>query len=277
MISENRHQNYSVLMSVYYKEKAEYLKQAIESIQMQTWPTNDFVLVCDGPLGSDLDDIIAAKQKEMGTVLNVVRLPENAGLGNALNKGIKYCKNELVARMDSDDISSADRCEKQVALFELDQELDITSGKLQEFVTTPEQVTGRRALPLSNEEIKVYSKKRSPFNHPCVMFKRSAVEKAGNYQEKYHLFEDYDLWIRMLQNGCKAQNIADTILYMRTPADMYLRRGGKAYAKEMLRFHWWVHKSGWTSLFDFCTGAVPHAVVCILPNNLRKCVYQKLH
>lgn len=277
MISENRHRDYSVLMSVYYKEKAEYLRQAIESIQMQTWPTDDFVLVCDGPLNSDLDNVIAAKQKELGTILNVVRLPENAGLGNALNEGIKFCKNELIARMDSDDISFTDRCEKQVALFEQYEELDITSGTLQEFVTTPEQTMGRRTLPLSNEEIRAYSKKRSPFNHPCVMFKRSAVEKAGNYQEKYHLFEDYDLWIRMLQSGCIGQNIADTILYMRTPTDMYLRRGGKAYAKEMLKFHWWVHKSGWTSLFDFCTGAIPHAVVCVLPNELRYLIYKVLH
>ena len=98
-------QNYSVLMSVYYKEKPEYLRQAIESIQVQTFPTDDFVLVCDGPLNDALDAVIAAKQREMGSALNVVRLTRNSGLGDALNKGIKHCKNELVARMDSDDIS----------------------------------------------------------------------------------------------------------------------------------------------------------------------------
>lgn len=59
-------QNYSVLMSVYHKEKPEYLRQAIESIQVQTVPTNDFVLVCDGPLNPELDAVIAAKQQEMG-------------------------------------------------------------------------------------------------------------------------------------------------------------------------------------------------------------------
>ena len=109
------------------------------------------------------------------------------------------------------------------------------------------------------------------------MFKKSAVERAGGYQEKYHLFEDYYLWIRMLQNGCNAQNLPDVLLYMRTSTDMYLRRGGTAYAKAMLRFHWWVHKSGWTSLVDFCTGALPHALVCVMPNKLRKMIYQVLH
>lgn len=93
---------YSVLMSVYHKEKPEYLKQAIESIQAQALLTDDFVLVCDGPLNDALDGVIFAKQQEMGTVLNVVRLAKNGGLGNALNEGIKYCKNELIARMDSE-------------------------------------------------------------------------------------------------------------------------------------------------------------------------------
>lgn len=268
---------YSVLMSVYYKEKPEYLKQAIESILCQTVQPDDFVLVCDGPLNLELDAVIAAKQQEMGDTLNVVRLVKNCGLGNALNEGIKHCKNELVARMDSDDISVMDRCQKQVELFEKNPELDITSGALLEFVTSPDQITGGRTIPCNNDEIIHYSRKRCPFNHPCVMFKKSAVERAGGYQEKYHLFEDYYLWIRMLQNGCNAQNLPDVLLYMRTPTDMYLRRGGAVYAKAMLRFHWWVHKSGWTSLVDFCTGALPHALVCVMPNKLRKMIYQVLH
>lgn len=163
---------YSVLMSVYYKEKPEYLKQAIESILCQTVKPDDFVLVCDGPLNLELDAVIAAKQQEMGDTLNVVRLVKNCGLGNALNEGIKHCKNELVARMDSDDISVMDRCQKQVELFEKNPELDITSGALLEFVTSPDQITGGRTIPCNNDEIIHYSRKRCPFNHPCVMFKK---------------------------------------------------------------------------------------------------------
>ena len=168
-------QNYSVLMSVYFKEAPEYLRQAIESIQAQTFPTDDFVLVCDGPLNDALDAAIAEKQQEMGSALNVVRLVKNGGLGNALNEGIKHCKNELVARMDSDDISVMDRCQKQVELFEKNPELDITSGALLEFVTSPDQITGGRTIPCNNNEIIHYSRKRCPFNHPCVMFKKARL------------------------------------------------------------------------------------------------------
>ena len=123
-----KYQSYSVLMSVYYKEKPEYLSQAIKSIQMQTFPTNDFVLVCDGPLNDALDEVIAAKQREMGKVLDVVRLAKNSGLGNALNGGITHCKNELVARMDSDDIAYPDRCNKQIDVFNAHPEVSICSG-----------------------------------------------------------------------------------------------------------------------------------------------------
>ena len=75
----------------------------------------------------------AAKQQEMGESLNVVRLAKNGGLGNALNEGIKHCKNELVARMDSDDIAYPDRCEKQIAVFNTHSEVSICSGIVEEF------------------------------------------------------------------------------------------------------------------------------------------------
>ena len=178
-------QNYSVLMSVYYKEKPEYLKQAIESIQTQTIPTNDFVLVCDGTLTSELDALIDSKQQEIGEILNVIRLAKNGGLGNALNEGIKHCKNEFVARMDSDDIAYPDRCEKQIAVFNEHPEVSICSGIVEEFTTDPSVIDARRVPPETNDEIVEFSKKRCPFNHPCVMYKRSAVEAVGSYQDFY--------------------------------------------------------------------------------------------
>ena len=105
----------------------------------------------------------------------------------------------------------------------------------------------------------------------------AAVEKAGGYKETYHLFEDYYLWVRMLMKGFKARNVENVLLDMRSPADMYQRRGGKKYAKDMLRFHRWMKKSGWSSEAEYLTGAVPHAVVCVLPNGVRKLVYRELH
>lgn len=269
-------QNYSVLMSVYYKENPEYLRTSMESMFNQSVPTNNFVLVCDGELNKSLDAVIAEMQSKHNNVLQIVRLEKNSGLGNALNEGLKHCKNELVARMDSDDISTLERCKKQLQAFQENDLLAICSGTIEEFETTPDQIKCKRKLPLKNDDIRAFSKKRNPFNHPAVMFKKAVVISVGGYTEKYHLFEDYDLWVRMLQNGTVSQNLEETLVYMRTPYDMYLRRGGKKYAQDMLRFHMWLRRSGWTSKADYFTGATPHAVVCVLPNRLRKMVYAAL-
>lgn len=270
-------ENYSVLMSVYFKERSNYLRQAMESMRRQTVPTDDFVLVCDGPLTDALDSVIEEEQESFGSVLHVLRLEENKGLGNALNEGLKICKNDLVARMDSDDISRPERCEKQLKLFERYSNISLSSGAVSEFIDEPTHPTGKREVPITDEEIRTFSRKRNPMNHPCVMFKKLAVEQAGGYKETYHLFEDYYLWVRMLMKGFKARNTKDVLLDMRSPVDMYQRRGGMKYADDMLRFHQWMKKCGWSSKADFITGAVPHAVVCVLPNGVRKLVYGKLH
>jgi glycosyltransferase involved in cell wall biosynthesis len=270
-------ENYSVLMSVYFKEQPNNLRQAMESIRQQTVPTDDFVLVCDGPLTDGLDVVIGEEQEKLGSVLRVLRLEKNEGLGNALNEGLKLCKNELVARMDSDDISRPERCEKQLELFDRYSDISLSSGTVSEFIDDTANPTGKREVPITDEEIRVFSRKRNPMNHPCVMFKKSAVESAGGYKETYHLFEDYYLWVRMLMKGYKARNTKDVLLDMRSPADMYLRRGGKKYAEDMLRFHRWMKHSGWSSEEDYLSGAVPHAVVCVLPNEVRKLVYRELH
>lgn len=270
-------ENYSVLMSVYFKEKPDNLRQAMESMRQQTVPTDDFVLVCDGKLTPELDAVIEEEQEKFGDVLHVVRLKKNSGLGNALNIGLKDCKNELVARMDSDDLSRPDRCEKQLKLFTTHPEISLSSGTVSEFIADPKKPTGKRTLPITDKEIRTFSRKRNPMNHPCVMFRKSAVEKAGGYKETYHLFEDYYLWVRMLMKGYRARNVEDVLLDMRSPADMYERRGGRKYAEDMLRFHRWMKRSGWSKESDYLSGAVPHAVVCVLPNGIRKIIYKKLH
>lgn len=262
------YRGYSVLMSVYHKEKPEYLKQAIESIQAQTLSTNDFVLVCDGPLNEQLDSVIATKQQEMGESLNVVRLAKNGGLGNALNEGIKHCKNELVARMDSDDIAYPDRCEKQIAVFNTHSEVSICSGIVEEFTTDPNTVDTRRVLPETNAEIVEFAKKRNPFNHPCVMYKKSAVEAVGSYQD-FYLLEDYYLWLRMLMAGYQGYNIQEPLLHMRAGSDMYLRRAGWKYAKTQAKLFKFMKQQGFIGNGQYIKSCVIRSGSALAPNWLR--------
>lgn len=270
-----KYKEYSVLMSVYYKEKPEYLKEAVESIQGQTCPTNDFVLVCDGPLNRELDKVIEEKKQEMGDSLNVIRLKNNVGLGNALNEGIKHCKNELVARMDSDDIAYLNRCEKQLKVFNDYPEVSICSGIVEEFSVSPDIVDARRVLPEKNSEIIEFAKKRNPFNHPCVMYKKMAVESVGSYQD-FYLLEDYYLWLRMLMAGCQGYNLQESLLHMRAGEDMYLRRAGWKYAITQARLFKFMKNEKFISNGQYMKSCLIRGGSALAPNWLRKFMFEKV-
>ena len=263
---------YSVLMSVYFKEKPEYLYESMESIWNQSVKTDDFVLVCDGPLTKELDEIINDMKKKHPE-LHVIRLKKNGGLGNALNIGIKHCKNELVARMDSDDISRIYRCEKQLAIFEQFPDISVVSGTVEEFSTEVKSIEAKRVLPEKNEEIVKFAKSRNPFNHPCVMYRKSDIERVGGYKD-FYLLEDYYLWIRILKNGLKGYNIEEPLLYMRAGADMYKRRSGLKYAKSQRRLFRYMRDIGFISRGECLKSMLVRTTASIMPNKLRKKMYE---
>ena len=270
-----KYKGYSVLMSVYYKENPAYLKQAITSIQAQTLPADDFVLVCDGALTPGLDAVIAETKREMGELLNVVRLSENSGLGNALNVGLRHCKNELVARMDSDDIAYPTRCEKQLTVFNTYLEVSICSGVVEEFTIDPSIVDAKRVPPETNAQIVEFAKTRNPFNHPCVMYKKSAVEAVGSYQE-FYLLEDYYLWLRMLMAGYQGYNIQEPLLHMRAGIGMYLRRAGWKYAKAQVKLFKFMRRQGFIGIGQYIKSCVIRSASSLAPNWLRKLVFERV-
>lgn len=268
-------QPYSVLMSVYRKEQPEYLRQSVASICAQTVPTDDFVLVCDGPLTPELDDVIADMQARLGAVLHVVRLPQNGGLGAALNVGIQHCRHELVARMDSDDISRPDRCARQLAAFAAHPEVSILSGWVEEFTDTPEHITSRREVPEDDAAIRRFARRRNPFNHPCVMYRKSAVQAAGGYQP-FFLLEDYYLWVRMLQHHAVGYNIQAPLLWMRGGSNMYKRRSGGGYCVSQVRLLQYMMHTGFITGREFCMLASIRVGASLLPNSVRMLLFQKL-
>ena len=235
--------NYSVLMSVYYKDNPKYLREAIESMLNQTVKTNDFVIVKDGKLTDDLDQVIEDYVHKNPKLFNVIQLKENVGLGPAMNIGVTNCKNEWIARMDSDDVCLSDRCEKQLELAKKDPELSLIGSNADEFIDSIDNVICHVILPETDSEIKKFAKKRCPFRHPAVLFKKSMVLKAGNYRDYYHL-EDYDLWIRMIQSGAKTYNLQKAYLFVRVSEDFYKRRGGIKYLKTILKFKREQYKNG---------------------------------
>ena len=267
-------ENYSVLMSVYHKEKAQYLRESIKSVMEQTVPPDDFVLVCDGPLTKELDAEIENAQQKYGKILQVVRLERNQGLKNALNAGLPLCKYELGARMDSDDICHKERAKMQLQCFRRRPDLGIVSGTVEEFAGSIDHTVSVKTLPRTDYEIRKYAKLRSPFNHPAVMYKKTLVLGVGGYPGP-NLYEDYALWINLLAAGVKGHNLPQTLVYMRVDSGLYGRRGGWEYVKKAADFRWRLYKekkycSLWESLYSIC-GA---AAVALVPTNLRKRIYR---
>ena len=207
-------------------------------------------------------------------LFDVVRLPKNVGLGKALSAGLDVCRNDYVARMDSDDIAFPDRCELQLEAVAA-HKLQLISGYVLEFASDTSNVVSMRKVPANQEEIIKFSKKRNPFNHPCVMFEKTAVLNAGSYQDLYRL-EDYYLWVRMLAGGCRAANVPRPILYMRSDEGMYGRRGGIAYGISQVKLLRYMRSTGYIGTRDFVLMSAVRFALSIVPTFLRRAIYGRV-
>lgn len=263
---------YSVLMSVYAKEKPENLRESIKSMVEQTVEPNDFVIVCDGQLTSALY-LVIDEFREKYPYINVIYCEKNKGLAAALETGLNYCKNDIVARMDSDDIAFPDRMKLQLDAFR-EKNADIVSGTVAEFDKSTDDILAYKELPKTSARIQNYARRRNPFNHPCTAFRKQQVYMAGGYME-CHWFEDYYLWLRMLRRGCKAYNIRQPLVYMRAGKGMYGRRGGFQYTLAALKFRKRMLKEGYCGFFDFIYACAAHIAVGLVPNRLRIFIYSK--
>lgn len=267
--------NYSVLMSVYHREKPEYLKLSIESMYGQTVPTNDFVLVCDGPLTEELDIVISNYEEKYAESFHVVRLEKNGGLGHALQVGVGECKNDIIARMDSDDISRSERCEKELEVLENNPDISIVGTVIEEFSHSPEEVNAQRIVPETHEEIVQFAKKRNPFNHPSVMYRKRAVLEAGNYSD-VRFMQDYYLWVDMLIKGYKGYNIQEPLVWMRADSNLFKRRSGKLYVQLQVNLFKKMREAGLISYAEYLMSCGIRVCSAMAPNWLRQFMFKKM-
>ena len=264
---------FSVLLSLYYKENPLFLRQSLDSIFNQTLLPDEVVLVEDGPLTEALYAVVEEYIRKY-PVLNVVPLPENVGLGRALNEGLKHCSHELVARMDTDDIAMPDRFEKQIGYMETHPECDLLGGQITEFIDRETNIVCARKVPCTHEKILMWLKGRSPFNHMSVTMLRSRVIACGNYLD-WHFNEDYYLWIRMALGGCRFANLPDTLVNVRVGKEMYWRRGGWQYFKSTSALQKYMLANKVISPFRYLFNVSLKCVVQVLmPNSARQFVYR---
>lgn len=264
---------FSVLMSVYKNEKAEHLRQALDSVIEQTLPPAEIVLVKDGPLTEELDQCVDSFCCAHRGLFKIVEFAQNRGLGLALRDGLLACTCAYVARMDSDDIAKPDRFEKQINYLLKNADIALLGSWIKEFSTDPDKPDSCTNLPCTDAEIRKYAKRRNPFRHMTVMFKKSAVLDSGSYRD-FLWFEDYDLWIRVLRQGHKCANMPEYLVDVRAGKSMFERRGGGCYLKQDIKFQVFLLKIAYISPFEFLTNVLIRTTIRLMPNSLRVLFYR---
>lgn len=264
---------FSVSMCVYGGDNSEWFQTAVESILNQSLKPDEVVLVVDGPIPDELNEIV--KIYERNPIFNVIRLEKNQGHGNARRMGLDNCKNELVAIMDADDISKSDRFEKQIEEFKKNQSLDIVGGNITEFIDDEKNIVAERIVPADDAEIKAYMKKRCPMNLVSVMFKKTSVERVGGFIDWY-CEEDYYLWLRMALAEMRFANVSDILVNVRVGKDMYKRRGGWKYYKSEAKLQKYMFKHKIINFPTYLSNKLKRFIVQVLmPNSLRGWVFKK--
>lgn len=264
--------HFSVLMSVYYKEKPEHLKESIESLINQTVLPTEIVIVKDGKLTLELEQVLA--EYINNPLFNITGYEENKGLGPALNYGVNKCKYNIIARMDSDDICNNSRFEKQLNYLINNKDISLIGSNTIEFIDTLANAVCARKMPENNEEIIKYSKTRNPFIHPSIMTYKKVILDAGNFRD-YYLCEDYDMWVRILEKRYKAYNIQENLVYMRVSRDFYKRRGGIKYCKAIIKFKKELYNKGYMSYYKYLKTKYATMIVSLMPAKIREFVYKK--
>lgn len=266
---------YSVLMSIYAKERPEWMRFAVCSMLNQTVPPSEFVIVEDGPLTDGLYEVIHEFNESYPDLFKIISYPKNRGLGYALREGITACSRSIIARMDSDDWACPERMETQLSLME-ESNLDMVGSQVVEFIESPNEPVALTNLPEEHDAIVSYSRRRNPFRHPPMTFRREKIIEAGSYSPEFFYFEDWDLFNRMLAIGCRSANVHSPLVAMRVSSDFYARRGGVAYLRHAWHFKYAQLRCGWFSLTDLIVSFLPQAIVCLMPNSFREFVYKRL-
>ncbi|AUI65268.1 MULTISPECIES: glycosyltransferase [Glaesserella] len=262
---------FSVLMSLYFKEKPEYLIECFESLKNQTVQADEIVVVFDGAITPELEQVVQNFAEILS--LNIVRLKQNQGLGKALNHGLTHCRNEWVFRMDTDDICVPERFEKQVAFIEQNPDTIIFGGQIAEFGQHINDIVSYRRVPTETNDIVAFTQKRCPFNHMTVAYQKSAVLESGGYQD---LQEDYYLWIKLVALGKKVANLPDILVYARVGNGMVGRRRGIAQAKAEWRLFKLKYKVGIQGYIPGFIVFLMRSIPRLLPTSLLSHFYKLL-
>ncbi len=267
--------NFSVLMSIYYKENPQFFRTALDSVINQTLQPDEIVIVEDGELTDELYKVIETYKNKYPQVFKIVQLETNQGLGKALQIGVGNCSYDLIARMDSDDIALPERFEKQINFMREHPDIDVLGSSISEFEGNPENITSYRKLPTEHKDIYKFGQFRCPVNHMTIMYKKKAVLEAGNYQT-FKNIEDYWLWGRMLKKGYKFANLPECLVNVRAGNAMLKRRANLTYFfNSELPLHTKLYQIGFISFEQYLRNISSKFLLRAVPFGMMSWIYKK--
>jgi glycosyltransferase involved in cell wall biosynthesis len=266
------HEPFALLLPVHAGDVADYVRLAFRSaVDEQTLRPDQVVLVQDGPVPDPVAECVTELRDTSPVPVTFVRLEANLGLGPALDAGLAASEHDVVARMDSDDISMPHRFAVQLPLISAGA--DIVGAGLLEIGSDVSDVVGRRTPPSDPDEIVRYARIHDPFNHPTVVYRRQAVVAAGGYGD-LPLMEDYWLFARMLKNGARPANVPEPLVYYRVGAGAYQRRGGRTLLRSELALQRRLLDDGFTTRAQYVRNVAVRGGYRLLPWWVRRAAYR---
>jgi glycosyltransferase involved in cell wall biosynthesis len=259
---------------VYRGDRPDFLRRAFRSsVDDQTLRPDEVVVVRDGPVSADLARAMAELAEASPVPVVTVELERNMGLAYALERGLEACAHDVVARMDADDISLPERFSRQLAL--ISGGLDLVGTGMYEFADEVGTIGGRRTPPVGADAISRYARFHDPFNHPTVVYRRAAVQRAGGYLP-LGLMEDYYLFARMIQSGARVENLPEPLVMYRVSAGAYARRGGVAQLVAELRLQREFRRRRFTSPAQAARNVLVRGSYRLIPEAVRRGLYRRL-
>ena len=268
---EHRH-SVSVLMSTYVRESASNLATSLASIEAQTVLPDEMVLVIDGMVGDDQEKVIAEFIARGTISTKIVRLPENRGLAEALNKGLEACGGDFVMRMDSDDICVEDRLEIQLAYAREHPDVDVIASWSEEFFEDGAK-SQIKITPTSHDAIVRALRWRNVVHHPTLLARKSSLSQIAGYRAQFGFLEDYDLFVRLIFSGARFHAIPKILVHIRSSTEQRSRRGGFKYLVNEFRFRSHCLRTGFLSKSQFVAVTSLYSIFRLLSGPVRRRLY----
>jgi GT2 family glycosyltransferase len=263
----------SVLMSTYAQEAADNLKASLESLRHQSRPPDQIVLVLDGPVGLDQEEVIAEFSRGGGsTRFDILRLAENGGLANALNAGLPICDGDYIARMDSDDLCCTDRLEIQAAYAAAHRDIDVVCSWNDEFFDDGAR-GGMKTAPTNHDAVVKMLRWRNVLQHSTVFIKAATLRAIGGYDPRFGLLEDYDLFIRLALSGARYHVVPKILVHIRSSSEQRRRRGGLRYCRHELSFRYHYYRRGFLTFPEFLVVTSLYSVFRLISGGAREQLY----